>query len=57
MDTPARHELPEDSDSMANLAFLMGESDPEMIVAQCQQTRQSNRLIFDQIFDQLATTS
>lgn len=52
MNTPARHELPEESDSMTNLAFLMGESDPEMIVAQCQQARHSNRIIFDQIFDQ-----
>jgi glutamate-ammonia-ligase adenylyltransferase len=55
MNTPARHELPEDSDSMINLAFLMGESDPEMIVAQCQQARQTNRTIFNQIFDPLTT--
>ncbi len=54
MNTPARHELPEDGDSMKNLAFLMNEADPGMIVAQCQQTRKSNRSIFDQIFDQAA---
>jgi glutamate-ammonia-ligase adenylyltransferase len=54
MNTPARHELPEDSDSMNNLAFLMNESDPAMIVAQCQQTRQNNRAIFDRIFDRVA---
>ena len=54
MNTPARHELPENSDSMANLAFLMGESDPAMIVAQCQQARQTNRALFLEIFDRLA---
>jgi glutamate-ammonia-ligase adenylyltransferase len=54
MNTPARHELPEDRESMLNLAFLMNESDPAMIVAQCQQARQSNRTLFNQIFDQLA---
>lgn len=53
MNTPARHELPEDDHSMKNLAYMMGESDPQMIVAQCLQTRQRNRIVFDQIFDQL----
>ena len=53
MNTTARHELPEDSHSMKNLAFLMTESDPAMIVAQCQQTRQRNCAIFNRIFDQL----
>lgn len=51
MDTPARHELPDDDDSMVKLAFLMNESDPDMIVAQCEQTRQSNRVIFERVFD------
>ena len=51
MNTNARHELPEDPDLMKNLAFLMHESDPEMIVAQCTQTRQNNRSVFDQIFE------
>lgn len=51
MNTKARHELPEDPDLMKNLAFLMHESDPEMIVAQCTQTRQNNRSVFDQIFE------
>jgi glutamate-ammonia-ligase adenylyltransferase len=54
MNTPARHELPEESDAMKNLAFLMNESDPQMIVAQCQHARQNNRMIFDQIFDSAA---
>ena len=53
MNTPARHELPEqDADEMRNLAYLMDESDATMIVAQCQQTRQNIRAIFDQVFDQ-----
>lgn len=54
MNTPARHELPEDVHSLRNLAFLMNESDPAMILAQCQQARQRNRAIFDQVFDQLS---
>jgi glutamate-ammonia-ligase adenylyltransferase len=52
MNTPARHELPEDEESMRNLAFLMNETDPSMIVAQCQQARASNRRLFNRIFDQ-----
>jgi glutamate-ammonia-ligase adenylyltransferase len=51
MNTPARHDLPiSDAAEMKNLAYLMGESDPDMIVAQCQQTRHQNRVIFDQVF-------
>ncbi len=51
MNTPARHELPDDEASMRNLAFLMHESDPSMIVAQCQQARQNNRRLFNLVFD------
>jgi glutamate-ammonia-ligase adenylyltransferase len=51
MNTPARHELPtSEAGEMKNLAYLMNESDPSMIIAQCQQARQSNRAIFDQVF-------
>ncbi len=51
MNTPARHELPiSDAGEMKNLAYLMNESDPSMIIAQCRQARQSNRAIFDQVF-------
>ncbi|MGI9471501.1 MAG: glutamate-ammonia-ligase adenylyltransferase [Rubripirellula sp.] len=56
MNTPARHELPQDDHMMKNLAFLMSESDPDMIVAQSQQTRQNNRLVFNQIFDRVTAT-
>lgn len=55
MNTTARHELPEEDDLMKNLAFLMNESDPDMIVAQCQQARQNNRSVFNQVFDRAAT--
>lgn len=51
MNTPARHELPEDEHSLRNLAFLMNEPEPALIIAQCQQARKNNRLLFDQIFD------
>lgn len=53
MNTTARHELPEDDHLMKNLAFLMNETDPDMIVAQCQQTMQNNRSVFNQIFDRM----
>jgi hypothetical protein len=32
----------------------MNEPDPDMIIAQCQQARKSNRRIFDEIFDAAA---
>jgi len=51
MNTTARHELPENPDLMKNLAFLMNETDPKMIVAQCIQTRHNNRAAFNQIFE------
>jgi len=51
MNTPARHELPEDDESMRNLAYLMNEPDPELIVTQCQQAKKSNRRLFDELFD------
>ena len=50
MDTTARHEVPETPDSLADLAFLMQEPDPQMILAQCEQARRNNRMIFDQVF-------
>ncbi|TWT98412.1 [protein-PII] uridylyltransferase family protein [Stieleria varia] len=54
MNTPARHELPESQESLENLAFLMGENDPAMILAQVRQARQTNRRIFSRIFDDAA---
>ncbi len=54
MNTPARHDLPEDVESMRNLAFLMNEQDEKMILARCRHACHSNRKIFDSIFDELA---
>ncbi len=56
MNTPARHELPEDVDSMKNLAFLMNEHDDQMILARCKHARQSTRRIFNALFDRLAAS-
>lgn len=50
MDTPARHELPTDESRMRDLAFLMNESDPEMVRVIVQQVRSGNRDVFQQIF-------
>ena len=50
MDTPARHELPDDQSKMRDLAFLMNETDPKMIEALVQQARTINREIFDEVF-------
>ena len=55
MNTTARHELPENPDLMKNLAFLMNETDPKMIVAQCIQTRHNNRAAFNQIFERASS--
>jgi glutamate-ammonia-ligase adenylyltransferase len=55
MNTTARHELPENPDLMKNLAFLMNETDPQMIVAQCIQTRHNNRAAFNQIFERASS--
>ncbi len=57
MNTAARHELPDDDESLRHLAFLMNENDPAMILARCQHARQSNRRIFDCVFDALARDS
>ena len=57
LETPARHELPTDDAAMKNLAFLMNEAEPAMIITQCHQARKNNRRVFDQIFDAAATPS
>ena len=55
LNTSNRHELPESVESMRRLAFLLGETDPEMVRAQAKQARHSNRVIFDSIFDSSTT--
>ncbi len=54
MNTVARHELPEESDKMKLLAFLMNEDAAERVVEKCDTARKRNREIFEQIFDRLA---
>jgi glutamate-ammonia-ligase adenylyltransferase len=54
MNTTARHELPEDPHLMRNLAFLMNERDPAMIVAQCQQARKTIREAYDRVLNSLS---
>ena len=54
LDTSARHELPTEDSAIQNLAFLLREPDPAMILAQTQQARISNRKLFDKIFDNAA---
>ena len=51
MNTPARHELPEDDAALRDLAFLMRASDPQEILENVQRARSSNRQIFEQIFN------
>lgn len=50
MNVPARHELPDTDSQMKDLAFLMNESDPQMIRAMVEQARISNRELFDEVF-------
>lgn len=49
MDTPERHQFPDDPARQRQLAFLMNESDPEMIRAQCQNARRVNRKLFESL--------
>ena len=55
LNTPERHELPTDSSQLKNLAFLLGETDPAMILAQAKQARHNNRRVFDEIFGSQAS--
>ena len=51
MNTDERHELPEDQESLSNLAYLMNEADPELIIAQCKQAQKNNRRLFEQLLE------
>jgi len=46
LDTPARHEIPSDSDSLKRLAFLLNLPDADQIVATCREVRAANRELF-----------
>ncbi|MEL6106886.1 MAG: glutamate-ammonia-ligase adenylyltransferase [Planctomycetota bacterium] len=50
MNTPARHELPEDEATMRDLAFLMQQPDGATIREMVRQARKSNRELFEQLF-------
>ncbi len=52
LQTSQRHQLPDEPSEMNNLAFLMNESDPQMIVAACSQARQRNRRMFERFFQE-----
>jgi len=46
LDTPARHEIPTDADSLKRLAFLLDRPDADQIVATCREVRAANRELF-----------
>ncbi len=50
MNTTARHDLPDDPLELRKLAFLMGESSPEQLVSNVQETMAENRRRFLRVF-------
>ena len=58
LDTPGRHEIPEDSGSLRRLAFLLNRGgslkDAEQIVAQCRDVRADNRRLFNSVIGLLS---
>lgn len=55
MNTPRRHELPvEDPEEMRRLAYLMHESDPDVILARCETARAEIRNGFTAVLASLA---
>ncbi len=57
LDSPQRHSLPRDPQTLQQLAYLMQPIDAESIVACCQQAKEDNRRRFSRLFDQLAETN
>jgi glutamate-ammonia-ligase adenylyltransferase len=51
MDAAGRHELPENERELAKLAYLLGYSRPQELVAEAQRTFSENRVRFNRIFD------
>jgi glutamate-ammonia-ligase adenylyltransferase len=49
LNTSARHDLPEDRQELAQLAYLLGHSNPNRLREQCSAIRQANRAIFDRL--------
>lgn len=57
MNTTARHDLPDDPSDLARLAYLLDFASTDAMEAQCAETMQQNRALFEQIMDQYASES
>jgi glutamate-ammonia-ligase adenylyltransferase len=51
MDSTGRHELPDTERDLAKLAYLLGYSKPQALVAEAERTFAENRVRFNRIFD------
>jgi glutamate-ammonia-ligase adenylyltransferase len=51
MDAAGRHELPDNDRELAKLAYLLGYSRPQDLVAEAQRTFAENRRRFNRLFD------
>ena len=51
MDAAGRHELPDNDRELAKLAYLLGYSRPDELVAEAEHTFAENRARFNRIFD------
>lgn len=54
LNTPKRHEIPDDSASLDRLAFLMGQPDGQQIVSLCRDVRAANRRLFNNLIRDLS---
>jgi glutamate-ammonia-ligase adenylyltransferase len=51
MNSTGRHELPDNDRELAKLAYLLGHSNPQELVAEAERTFAENRARFNRIFD------
>jgi glutamate-ammonia-ligase adenylyltransferase len=51
MNAAGRHELPDNDRELAKLAYLLGHSNPQELVAEAERTFAENRARFNRIFD------
>jgi glutamate-ammonia-ligase adenylyltransferase len=51
MNAAGRHELPDNENELAKLAYLLGNMQPQDLVDKAQQSFAENRVRFDRIFD------
>jgi [glutamine synthetase] adenylyltransferase / [glutamine synthetase]-adenylyl-L-tyrosine phosphorylase len=54
LDTPRRHEIPDDPKTLKLLAFLMDEPSGSEIMTRCRECRASNRRMFNQVIQELS---